>query len=218
MDPQEVRKVLERVEEARSEARRWALRFSDRYDRFTEESRARYEDRVRYAQHLRSQRLNNSVASFERATANLERHQLNRLNRVVEDYDLARNYEALSLWGRFLTFISIRRWNTPFEEHLRRAHEHPAVTRKDGGVRSWYEEWLSYALLVIEHGLAPDRFAAIVRTKSSLKRRRGAIRPPRYCQLVHHRFRERLLHVVEPHGPTVGPFRRCRTSEAGLAA
>jgi hypothetical protein len=226
MDFQEVKRTMERIERAKAEARRFDLRLEEankRIDRWVEEQRASYERAMErweagFARYQK--RIDDQVRDFERATADLDRYQLNRVNRVVSDFDAGHETtpKSLSLWGLFLAVIAGRRRTDPFEEYLRRAHEHPAIARRNGGTRSWFREWRKYALLVLEAGLAPRRFVEVMRSTSPPRRRPGRLRASRPGSVVPHDFRERLLHVIEPHGPTAGSLPRHRALEAGLLA
>lgn len=163
------------------------------------------------------------VENLKRATANLDRGQLSRVNEVVAGFDEFTLHDEAhrtqSHPGRFLALSGSRsRKSNLFEEYLRRAHRHPAVARKQGGRRQWFEVWLRHALLLASHGFESRRFKAIVDTASPPKRHCVAAWPPRRSTVLRHRFRERLLNVIVPHGPTPVLLLNRPTPGGGLPA
>jgi hypothetical protein len=192
----------------------------EKVDRLLDSSRKTYEQ-IATSGHARYlKRLDEQMTSFERATANLDRHQLSRVNAVLAGFDPPDDQARppRTLWALFLNLFTTRRRVDPFEEYLRRAHEHPAVARKAGGVRSWFASWRSCALEMLAAGLSSVGLEAIVRATSPPPAARRIAGSPSPDPVIQHSFRERLLHVIEPHGPTAGLQRRDLTWETGLAA
>ncbi|MET0305280.1 MAG: hypothetical protein ABW196_03510 [Solirubrobacterales bacterium] len=185
-----------------------------RIDQYFNDSVARYREAVDRA-------LPQSQTSFERfqeATAGLDRHQFNRVSRVLDGWlsqapideahsFQAHSFQAHSFPGPFFAWISRRRQLSSFELYLRRAHEHPAVARGHSGRRLWFEEWRQVLLLAVADGFSFGRIRAAAHGSSPPRRRHASPwpRPPQQTA-VRHRFAERLHHTIFTHGPTPGPL------------
>jgi hypothetical protein len=149
-----------------------------------------------------------SVKRLQRITGDLDRHQYTRVTRILEGWsgpipapEPSGNLSALK-W--FVTWVNRRRRPSAFELYLRRAHEHPAVVRRDGGRRLWFEEWRGAVLLAMMEGVGLDDLRAAAHGISPPRRRRGGSPRPRQ-QTAGRCFQERLRHAIFTHGPTRGP-------------
>jgi hypothetical protein len=178
---------------------------------------ARYQETVNRA-------FRNSQTSFERfqqATAALDRHQLNRVSRVLDGWQsqrpIQRTQTTRSPLGLFVAQFKRRCQLDPFELYLRRAHEHPAVARRRGGTRLWFAEWRRAALLAVADGASFLRLRAASRGASPPRRRRASPRPRRGAA-IRHRFEQRLRHTIYTHGPTSEPLPNCPIHGGGPPA
>lgn len=152
-----------------------------------------------------------SLQRFQQTTEALDRHQSTRVTRILEGWQAPPIQPRASRTPleRFVAWINRRRRLDSFELYLRRAHEHPAVARRGGGRRLWFEEWRRAALLAIANGFSLRELYAAARGASAPRRRRHS--SPRPLQQTTIRpFEERLRHSIFTHGPTPGllPSRR----------
>jgi hypothetical protein len=213
MDAREIAKAAEA-------AQRFARRIDTvtaRLDRATRSSFAQGIDGplVRYQETVNRAFRDNqdSFERFQQATANLDRHQFNRVNRVLDGWQSQgpiQGAEATcSPLGAFVAQVCRRRRGPdPFELYLRRAHEHPAVARRRGGRRLWFAEWCRAALLAVADGASFLRLRAAPRGVSPPRRRPAPPRPQR-AAAIRHRFEQRLRHTIHTHGPTPGLLPSC---------
>ncbi|MFL5898942.1 MAG: hypothetical protein ACJ76D_10875 [Solirubrobacterales bacterium] len=149
-----------------------------------------------------------SLRRFQRITKDLDRHQYTRVTRILEGWSgpapAPQPSGDLSPLEWFIAWVNRRRRPSAFELYLRRAHEHPAVARRDGGRRLWFEEWRRAVLLAMADGVGLEDLRAAAHAISPPHRRRGGSPPPRQ-QTAGRCFQERLRHAIFTHGPTRGP-------------
>jgi hypothetical protein len=159
-----------------------------------------------------------SLERYKRATAGLDRHQFNRASRVLDAWQpqAAAARAPRSAFERRFPGIFRRRQPDAFELYLRRAHEHPAVARRGGGKRRWFEEWRRIALLAVADGYDFGRLRAAAHGVSPPRRRRDVLPRPQQRKAGLRRFEERLRHSIYPNGPTPGPLSRCPIQGGGL--
>jgi hypothetical protein len=223
MDASEVRKAVEagrrvmrQVESVTERIDRSAQSPLDRMNRFIDGPLARYTQTV-----ARARRQNQaSLESYRRATAALDRHQLNRAVRVLEDWQAqaAAARAPRSTLERLFPSIYRRRQLDPFELYLRRAHEHPAVARRRGGKREWFEGWRRFALIAVADGFDCFRLRAAAPGTSPPRRRSSPLPRPRRAPVGLRRFADRLRHSIYPNGPSPGSPLRDPVNGGGLLA
>lgn len=149
-----------------------------------------------------------SIEQFRQTTAALDRHQYARVNRLVESWmappEPPRRWALYSQVSAFVEWVNRRRRPDRFALELRRAHEHPSVSRKGRATgRLWFEEWRRTLLFALADGHSLERIRAETSGVSPPRRLRIAVRPPRRGA-ARRLFQERLRHSIFTHGPTTG--------------
>jgi hypothetical protein len=149
-----------------------------------------------------------SIKRFQRIMGDLDRHQHARVSQILEGWSgpvpVPRPSGDRSAIERFIAWVNRRRRPRAFELYLRRAHEQPAVARRDGGRRLWFEEWRRVVLLAIGDGVGLDDLRAAAHDISPPRRRRSGLPRRPQQQDGGHCFQERLRHAIFTHGPTWG--------------